>query len=144
MTADFFRDMYGAATLITVTVCCLLVLKQKAMSDEELSESDRRNAAAVRTLQLKYRDAVRWDSSGSNIEAVALHHDHGEALPNILEDLGEFPSLDVISKALPRDEDLDAICHLSFLKSLTISGDLVTDNVIPRLTKPEKAGNGQA
>lgn len=134
MTATFFRDTYGAATLITVTVCCLLILEQKAMSDEEMSEGDRRNATAVRTLQLKYRDAVRWDASGYNIEAVALHHDHGEALPNILVDLGEFPSLDVISKALPRGEDLDAICRLTFLKSLQISGDRVTDEVIPRLT----------
>lgn len=134
MTADFFRDVHGAARLIAVTVCCLLVLEQKSMSDEALSESDRRNAVAVRTLQEKNRDAIRWDASGYNIEAVALHHDHGEALPNMLVDLGEFPSLDVISKALPRDEDLDVICRLTFLKSLTISGDRVTDDVIPRLT----------
>lgn len=134
MTADFFRDVYGPAWRIVASVCCLLVLEQKAMSDEELSESDRRNAAAVRILQEKNRDAIRWDDSGYNIEAVALHHDHGEALPNILVDLGDFPSLDVISKALPRDKDLDAICRLTFLKSLSISGDRVTDEVIPRLT----------
>lgn len=120
MTADFFRDVHGAARLIAVTVCCLLVLEQKAMSDEALSESDRRNASAVRTLQEKNRDAIRWDASGYNIEAVVLHHDHGEALPNILEDLGEFPELEVISKALPREEDLDAICRLTFLKSLAV------------------------
>lgn len=126
--------MYGAATLITVTVCCLLVLEQKAMSDDELSEGDRRSAAAVRILQEKNRDAIRWDASGYNIEAVVLHHDHGEALPNILEDLGEFPELEVISKAMPREEDLDAICRLPFLKSLALAGNRVTDDVIPRLT----------
>lgn len=123
-----------AARLIVASVCCLLVVEQEAMSDEELSESDRRNAAAVRILQLKYRDAVRWDASRHNIEAVTLHHDHGEALPNILEDLGEFPELEVISEALPREEDLDAICRLTFLKSLALAGNRVTDDVIPRLT----------
>jgi hypothetical protein len=134
MTADVFRDMYGAARLITLTVCCMLVPEQKAVSDEELSESDRRNAVAVRTLQEKTRDAIRWDASGHNIEAVALHHDYGKALPTLIEDLGDFPALDVTSKALPREEDLDAICRLTFLKSLAISGDRVTDDVIPRLT----------
>lgn len=112
----------------------LLALEQKAMSDEERSENELRNAAAVRKLQEKYHDAIRWDVSRHNIEAVALHRDHGEELPSILEDLGEFPELDVISKALPREKDLDAICRLKFLKVLTVSGDRLTDEVIPRLT----------
>jgi hypothetical protein len=132
--AEFFRDVYGAVRLLGVLACCLLALEQKGMSDAKLSESDRRNAVAVRTLQEKNRDAIRWDASGHNIEAVALHHDYGKALPKLLEDLGDFPELDVTSKALPREEDLDAICRLTFLKSLAISGDRVTDDVIPRLT----------
>lgn len=134
MTAEFVRDTCRVVGPIVVTACCLLALEQKSMGDEERSENELRNAAAVRKLQEKYRDAIRWDVSRHNIEAVALHRDHGEELPSILEDLGEFPELDVISKALPRDEDLDAICRLTFLKSLTISGDRITDDVIPRLT----------
>jgi len=113
-----------AARLIVASVCCMLGLEQKAMSDEEMSDSDRRNAVAVRTLQEKNRDAIRWDASGHNIDAVALHHDYGKALSKLLEDLGDFPELDVTSKALPREEDLDAICRLTFLKSLTITSRL--------------------
>ncbi len=67
------------------------------------------------------------------LEQIKLSKDYGDALPRILDDLGEFDSLMATGKSIQRPEDIDAICALVFLKRLTVGGPQVIDGIMPRL-----------
>jgi hypothetical protein len=122
--------------------------KVRAVDDEAIAEQARRyDAAFERVWQTEKRPHFSTTIEVSDDESKARHnrcaivnipltHDYGPDFPQLVADLAVFNFIEgmhVGSKAIPRPEDLDAICKVTSLTRLSVSGPKVTDDLIGTL-----------
>lgn len=122
----------------------LLMTGVYAVDDEKIAEQARRYDAAfelvAKTEERLYGHAIEVSDDESKarhnrcaIVNIPLTHDYGPGFPQLVADLAVFSFIEgmhVGSKAIPRPEDLEAICKVTSLTRLSVSGPKVTDALI--------------
>jgi hypothetical protein len=120
--------------------------KVRAVDDEAIAEQVRRYDAAcelfARTEEYKYAIEFSDDQSKSRykrraIVSISLTHDYGPSFPQLVADLAALEFIEgmhVGSEAMPRAEDLDAICKVTSLLDLRLSGPRITDDLLEKLS----------
>jgi hypothetical protein len=126
----------------------LLMTEVFAVDDETIAEQARLYDAAFQrvwqTEKRPYGRAIEVSDDESKarhnrcaIVNIPLTHDYGPGFPQLVADLAVFDLIEgmhVGSKAIPRPEDLDAICKVTSLLDLRLSGPRITDDVLGRLS----------
>ena len=135
------------SVVTAMAVACLLMTEVFAVDDETLAEQVRRYDAAfelvAKTEKRPYGHAIEVSDEESKsrhnrcaIVNIPLTHDYGPGFPQLVADLAVFDLIEgmhVGSKAIPRPEDLEAICKVTSLKRLSVSGPKVTDDLIGKV-----------
>ena len=130
-----------------IAVAGLLMREVPAVYDEAIAEQVRRYDAACELVAKTERGRIAHPIEFSDDESKARHdrwaivnipltHDYGPGFPQLVADLAVFNLIEGMhagSKAIPRPEDLDAICKVTSLRRLSVSGPKVTDGLIGKL-----------
>jgi len=125
----------------------LLMTEVFAVDDETIAEQARLYDAAFQrvwqTEKRPYGRAIEVSDDESKarhnrcaIVNIPLTHDYGPGFPQLVADLAVFDLIEgmhVGSKAIPRPEDLDAICKVTSLTRLSVRGAKVTDALIGKV-----------
>jgi hypothetical protein len=125
----------------------LLMREVPAVDDEAIAERARRYDAACELVAKTERGRIAHpiefsdDRSKSRhkkraIVNIPLTHDYGPGFPQLVADLAVFDLIEgmhVGSKAIPRPEDLDALCKVTSLTRLSVRGAKVTDALIGKV-----------
>ncbi len=133
---------------MAMAMACLLMTEVFAVDDETIAEQARRYDAAFQrvwqTEKRPYGHAIEVSDDESKarhnrcaIVNIPLTHDYGPGFPQLVADLAVFDfieGLHVGSEAIPRSEDLEAICKVTSLSSLTLSGPRITDDLLGKLS----------
>ena len=144
----WWKPTIGLGSLLLATVVCFVnVTEVFAVDDETIAEQVRRYEAAIElvvdTEKRPYGHAIEFSDDESKarhnrnaILNIPLTHDYGPGFPQLVADLAVFNFIEgmhVGSKAIPRPEDLDAICKVTSLLDLTLSGPRITDDLLEKL-----------
>lgn len=125
----------------------LLMTEVFAVDDETIAEQARRYDAACElvfdTERGRSAHPIEFSDDKSKsrhkrraIVNIPLTHDYGPGFPQLVADLAVFDFIEgmhVGSKAIPRSEDLEAICKVTSLTRLSVSGPKVTDALIGKV-----------
>jgi hypothetical protein len=131
-----------------IALAGLLMREVPAVDDEAIAEQARRYDAACELVAKTERGRIAHPIEFSDDESKARHdrwaivnipltHDYGPGFPQLVADLAVFNLIEGMhagSKAIPRPEDLDAICKVTSLLDLRLSGPRITDDVLGRLS----------
>lgn len=126
----------------------LLMTEVFAVDDETIAEQARRYDAACElvfdTERGRSAHPIEFSDDKSKsrhkrraIVKIPLTHDYGPGFPQLVADLAVFDFIEgmhVGSEAIPRSEDLGAICKVTSLLDLTLSGPRITDDLLGKLS----------
>lgn len=135
------------SVVTAMAIAGLLMTEVFAVDDETIVEQARRYDAAFQrvwqTEKRPYGHAIEVSDEESKarhnrcaIVNIPLTHDYGPGFPQLVADLAVFDFIEgmhVGSAAIPRPEDLEAICKVTSLTRLSVSGPKVTDALIGKV-----------
>lgn len=142
MISRFALGNAWASSLVLLLACLIFfTLGAGAMASEPIKPVRKPTNEVLELLHKSERmhsvnfsqDKTRAVGGYLALEEIKLSKDYGDALPKILEDLGEFDVLLATGASVQRNEDIDAVCKLVFLKSLMLGGPQVNDALPSRL-----------